>query len=669
MLNLKGKYTSTELIVEIHTKDVLDIEIVDLPGYPQDTEPNYQDVVDIINQVLQNENAHIIAIANGSNKDMQNQPIYTSLDKVMGNQRPNWRKDDNHIMIFNYVNNALKNMFDVANFNEYFKKAVSTDNHFFVMLVPDDGVNIDKMTTTDKEKYILNSRDNNEINIYNQFVTKVTKADPKGGIIDPLIVKNVGVNNAVRKLQEMQSKQFMKNLPNNVNSLEKVIESNKNEIKNIDSLVQLNQPEVIKNKYFDYLEWFEKVYDALLDGKWFVSPIDNAGLYGANDVLDFRPIDHGYVFNDEISKLNLPLPPFDMKLLDLLPDTNNGLKTLLGYKLTGKAAIQRLFKVFSFVVYSLKMYQATTEELTNACSIQHTYGAIGQVDGTKCVSYINMKSVRELKHFTPWFYRHFESIIMNHFNSAEDYLTNQTFSAISGHGGFFIELKKLFENSVQPILSTLSNDTNIYFDNFADSIQLDAVAGLLIINTLIPFQDDICPMNHMNINVNPSTSNGLTALVDTDLSLQNTTNSPDVTVLCQAITELITANNQIRSQSITHVGQLVDAGIVTIPNKISGSFKADEYLAISQKYLLYSKFFILNNFQMTINTQLSLKKSYLHDFLDRAGTYIQSLQTSDIQQMMNSDVSVPDLKLRKDQILDDITSYKSLLRTLKSIKP
>eukprot|EP00599_Poterioochromonas_sp_BG-1_P009506 CAMPEP_0173147038 /NCGR_PEP_ID=MMETSP1105-20130129/8859_1 /TAXON_ID=2985 /ORGANISM="Ochromonas sp., Strain BG-1" /LENGTH=524 /DNA_ID=CAMNT_0014061371 /DNA_START=62 /DNA_END=1633 /DNA_ORIENTATION=- len=398
MLSEKDIFSNIELLVEISSDRSMNMDIIDLPGFPVPNEKHYNETVKLIKETTMNPGTILVCMTDRTKLDNAVHFDRKELIKILGTYLNN-----DHIFINNYMNLAIPRISSIEDFNSYFHN-FNNGNEYYVMLNP-HSIDLTRKTYDERLEIISNIRNYEEMKFYDEHVKRIEKMDHSGKI-HPSYRNKVGIMNTVQSIQNLLERETLKQLPRIRLALQDQLTAVKNEIDGLHQAVEANDPITVRNAYTEYVSDYVSSLRAILD---FVSQT----VYNKDLELEavLEPNDLGMTIEEEIIAANggslINSFPHSFDLIALKKSLSSGkiraspeglIKTL-DMKTAGTGAIRRAVKLFGLYIFLTPPYNGTDAEYLSGTQYRNVkHKATVQ----KAIEYFVEKNLRSLSNSVEW---------------------------------------------------------------------------------------------------------------------------------------------------------------------------------------------------------------------------------------------------------------------------
>eukprot|EP00599_Poterioochromonas_sp_BG-1_P004668 CAMPEP_0173135074 /NCGR_PEP_ID=MMETSP1105-20130129/1673_1 /TAXON_ID=2985 /ORGANISM="Ochromonas sp., Strain BG-1" /LENGTH=713 /DNA_ID=CAMNT_0014046999 /DNA_START=62 /DNA_END=2200 /DNA_ORIENTATION=+ len=586
MLSEKDIFSNIELLVEISSDRSMNMDIIDLPGFPVPNEKHYNETVKLIKETTMNPGTILVCMTDRTKLDNAVHFDRKELIKILGTYLNN-----DHIFINNYMNLAIPRISSIEDFNSYFHN-FNNGNEYYVMLNP-HSIDLTRKTYDERLEIISNIRNYEEMKFYDEHVKRIEKMDHSGKI-HPSYRNKVGIMNTVQSIQNLLERETLKQLPRIRLALQDQLTAVKNEIDGLHQAVEANDPITVRNAYTEYVSDYVSSLRAILD---FVSQT----VYNKDLELEavLEPNDLGMTIEEEIIAANggslINSFPHSFDLIALKKSLSSGkiraspeglIKTL-DMKTAGTAAIRRAVKLFGLYIFLTPPYNGTDAEYLSSTQDRNVRG---KATVQKAIEYFVEKNSRSLSNSVEWFCNHIKYLIIRHHNDAEKFQLNiSKHKGISTHQKFHNLIRDKFIEKVSTVIGKIRTTILEMITDFAGGVEADAHVKMAIFLTQLPFEHDTCTKTVNNL---------FRSSNEKDLSVALKRNEKDSHAVwaeafandcgeIQALTDFLT-----NSSSIFSIVDVIDGGFVTPQDQDVNQVIRQEIDSQVQRHTFLAKFHV-----------------------------------------------------------------------------
>lgn len=673
MLGEKGSFSNIELLVEISSDRSMNMDIIDLPGFPEPNAKHYNETVKLIKETTMNPGTILVCMADRTKLDKEVHFDRNELKKILGTYLNN-----DHIFINNYMNLAIPRISSIEDFNSYFHN-FNNGNEYYVMLNP-HSIDLSRKTYDERLEIISNIRNYEEMKFYDEHVKRIEKMDHSGKIHSSYRNK-VGIMNTVQSIQSLLERQTLKQLPRIRLALQDQLTTVKNEIDSLHQAIEANDPITVRNAYTEYVSDYVSSLRAILD---FVSQT----VYNKDLELEavLEPNDLGMTIEEEIIAANggslVNSFPHSFDLIALKKSLTSGkfrvtttslIKTL-DMKTAGTAAIRRAVKLFGLYIFLTPPYNGTDAEYLSSTQDRNVRG---KATVQKAIEYFVEKNSRSLSNSVEWFCNHIKYLIIRHHNDAEKFQLNiSKHKGISTHQKFHNLIRDKFIEKVSTVIGKIRTTILEMITDFAGGVEADAHVKMAIFLTQLPFEHDTCTKKVNDPLRSPSFENLTNPTGNRLLDFEPYVVWDKVTVdeaivdECSAfksLTDMLT-----KSSKTFNIVDVIHGGLVTPQDQDVNQVIRQEIDSQVSKHTFLAKFHVWSAFERSIEARVLkyLADQYLNAFQTDINKVLFNLTTETIEQWIGDPNMLKGLKnklLLADKRLNTLNNLKNSIEQFSKI--
>lgn len=442
----RGGFSSEPIEVRIEDPEVVNIDIVDLPGLKASEEDaGAKEITAMVEKYLSNPDVIPVVIAKAEKSEENNLDV-VQLQKV-------GLKLDRAVVVVNGINKQLSDLHSLDAVQDYMQgyktKFQECLDLKFIMLhhnINSAGIDKDKMSQEEVEKY-YRDLPQNELQSFKHYTDGLNKAGK--GVVDPQWFKDLGVRNAhgtmVKILQDWtvaNGTTTAERLRSTLHPLNARQDHLLEKIKDQEKFVANLEKQVDR-----YAMSYLSVMKGLRIGKQLVVPASERGAYRKKDItvdnksckVTFRQeLDRYTPFQDasNLTELFKNLP-------GELDVTHTG--SLMEQRLPCNKGIERLLSVAGYVVMQFSMRPFSEEEIEGLTG--ETQGMANAIDFTGVVRRIVQENLQGLFPQIFWFVlHHARHLIQMPQEVAHEILIQHSFPHMRNFSKFKKELDKSFRS-------------------------------------------------------------------------------------------------------------------------------------------------------------------------------------------------------------------------------